>query len=124
MYHDLREVFWWNRLKGDIAEFVAKCPNCQQVNVKHQKPIVLLQEIQVPTWKWEEINMDFVVGFPRTQRRNDSIRVVVDRLTKFYHFVPIKSTDSVEDYLRIVIDEIVCLNGVPFSIILRCTIHI
>ena len=66
MYHDLREVFWWEGSKKDIAEFVFKCPHCQQVKTKHQKPVVLLQEIQVPTWMCEDINMDYVVGLPRT----------------------------------------------------------
>ena len=60
-------------MKKDIAEFVAKCPNCQQVKAEHQKSGGLLQEIQVPTWKWEDINMDFVVGLPRTQKQYDSI---------------------------------------------------
>ena len=62
MYHDLIEVFWWEGLKGDIEEFVAKCPNCQQVKAKHQNLGGLLQEILVLTWKWEDFNMDFVVG--------------------------------------------------------------
>ena len=53
MYHDLREVFWWEDLKNDIAEFVAKCPNCQQVKAEHQNSGGLLQEIKVPTWKWK-----------------------------------------------------------------------
>ena len=57
MYHDLREVFWWEGLKKDIAEFVSKCPNFQQVKVEHQKLGGLLQEIQIPTWIWEDINM-------------------------------------------------------------------
>ena len=61
MYHDLREVFWWDDLKSNIAEFVAKCPNRQQVKDKHQKLSGLLQEIQVPTLKWEDANMDFIV---------------------------------------------------------------
>ena len=51
MYHDLREVLWWEGLKWDIAEFVKKFPNCQQVKVEHQNSGGLLQEIQVPTWK-------------------------------------------------------------------------
>ena len=68
MYHDLREVFWWEGLKKDIVEFVEKCPNCQQVKSKHQKPGGLLYEIQVLTWKLEDINTDFVVGLPRTQK--------------------------------------------------------
>ena len=65
-YHDLREVIWWNVLKRDIAEFVAKCPNCQQVKAEHQKSGGLLQEMQVPAWKWEDINMEFVVELPQT----------------------------------------------------------
>ena len=62
MYHDLRVVFWLEGLKKDIAEFVDKCPNCHQVKDEHQNPGGFLQEIQVPTWKWEDIIMDFVVG--------------------------------------------------------------
>ena len=89
MYHDLREVFWWEGLKGDIAEFALKCRNCQQVKVEHQKLGGLLQEIQFPTRKWEYINMDFVLGFPRTQNEHHSIWVVVDRVTKSAHFIPV-----------------------------------
>ena len=70
-----------------------------------------------PTWKWEEINMDFVIGLPQTQRQNDSMRVIVDRLTKFVHFIPIKLNYSAKDYARIYIDDIVSLHG-SLSIIL------
>ncbi|WMV09610.1 hypothetical protein MTR67_002995 [Solanum verrucosum] len=51
MYRDLREVFWWNGMKRDITDFVAKCPNCQQVKVEHQRPGGMTQEINIPTWK-------------------------------------------------------------------------
>ena len=95
-------------MKKDIEEFVSKCPNYQQVKAEHQKLGGLLQEIQVPTWKWEAIHRDFVMVLPRTQRQYDSIWVVVDRLTKSPHFIPFKSTYSAEDYARIFIDEIVC----------------
>ena len=74
------------------------------MKAKHQKPGGLLQEIQVPTWKWEAIHRDFVMVLPRTQRQYDSIWVVVDRLTKFVHFIPVKSTYSAKDYTRIFID--------------------
>ena len=50
-----------------IAEFVAKSPNREQVKAEHQKPVVLLQEIKVPIWKLEDLNMDFVVGLPRVK---------------------------------------------------------
>ena len=61
------------------------------MKAEHQILGGLLQEIQIPTWKWEDINMDFVVGLPRIQKSYDSIWVVVDRLTKFARFIPIKS---------------------------------
>ena len=66
LYHDLIEVFLWDVLKRATTEFVAKCPNCQQVKAGHQKSSGLLQEIQIkiPTWKWDDVNMDFVVGLP------------------------------------------------------------
>ena len=94
MYHDLWEIYWWEGLKKDIAEFVTKCLSCQQVKAEHQKPGGLLQEIQIPTWKWEDINMDFVVGLPRNQKSYGSIWVVVDRLTKSACFIPVKSSYS------------------------------
>ena len=81
-------------MKKDIADFVAKCPNCQQVKAEHQKPGGLLQEIQVPTWKWGDINVDCVVGLPRTKKHYYSIWVVVGRITKSSHFFPVKSTHS------------------------------
>ena len=95
MYHDLRKVYWWDGLIRDIAEFVASCLNLQQVKVEHLKPSGLTQIMEVPTWK---CNMDFVVGLPRTWRENDSIWVIVDRLMKSAHFIPVKSTNLVEDY--------------------------
>ena len=67
MYHDLREVLWRVFLKRDIVEFVTTCTNCQQVKVDQLKPNGLLQEIQTPPWKLEDINMDYDVGFPRTR---------------------------------------------------------
>ena len=117
MYHDLRCLYWWDGMKKDIAEFVAQCPNCQQVKIEHQKPGGLLQEIEIPTWKWEMINMDFITGLPRTQRKYDSIWVIVDRLTKSAHFLPVRTTYSAEDYARLYVREIVRLHGVPTSII-------
>ena len=62
MYRDLQEVQWWNGMKKDIIEFVDKCPNCQQVKVEHQNMRVLDQYISIPTWKWEDLNMDFIIG--------------------------------------------------------------
>ena len=105
-------------LKRDIAEFVAKCPNCQRVKDDHLKSSGFTQIMDVPTWKWEAINKDLVVGLPGTQRQNDSIWVIVDRLTKSAHFIPVKSTYTTEDYARICINNIVSLHEIPLFIIL------
>ena len=91
MYHDNREVFWWEGLKKNISKFVTKCPNSRRVKAEHQITGDLLQEIQVPTWKWEDINMDFLVGLPRTQKKHESIWVIVDSLTKSVHIIPSSS---------------------------------
>ncbi|XP_070008616.1 uncharacterized protein [Nicotiana sylvestris] len=80
-----------------------------QVKAEHQRPGGLTQDIEIPQWKWEMINMDFVVGLPRTYRKYDSIWVIVDRLTKFAHFLPVKTTDSAEQYAQLYIKEIVRL---------------
>ena len=94
-------------MKKDSADYVAKYLNCQQVKVEHLKPRGLTQIIEVLTWKWQSVNMDFMVGLPRTRRQHDSIWVIVDRMTKSAHFIPVKSSYRGEDYARLYIDEIV-----------------
>jgi transposase InsO family protein len=71
----------------------------------------------VPEWKWEEIAMDFIVGLPRTQSGYDSIWVIVDRLTKLAHFIPVKITYSRPQLAELYISRIVCLHGVPKKIV-------
>nr|GEU91150.1 retrotransposon protein, putative, Ty3-gypsy subclass [Tanacetum cinerariifolium] len=84
MYRDLKQHFWWSGMKRDVATFVSRCLICQQVKLEYQRASGLLQLLDIPIWKWDEISMDFVTGLPRTQRRHDAIWVVVDRLTKKY----------------------------------------
>ena len=79
-------------MKREIAEFVARCDVCQRVKAEHQRPAGLLQPLPIPEWKWEEVGMDFITGLPRTQSGYDSIWVIVDRLTKVAHFIPVKTT--------------------------------
>nr|GFD13119.1 transposon Ty3-I Gag-Pol polyprotein [Tanacetum cinerariifolium] len=77
----------------------------------------LLQPLDIPVWKWDEISMDFVTGLPQTQRRHDSIWVVVDRLTKSAHFLPIRKDYSVIRLAKIFQQEIVRLHGTPSAIV-------
>ena len=92
MYLDLKDTSWWTRMKKDIAEYVAVCDVCQRVKAEHQKPAGLLQPMPIPEWKWDKLGMDFITRLPRTKAGYDSIWVVVDRLTKVAHFIPVKTT--------------------------------
>ncbi|GJR90651.1 putative reverse transcriptase domain-containing protein [Tanacetum coccineum] len=77
----------------------------------------LLVQPEIPMWKWERITMDFVTKLPKTSTGHDAIWVIVDRLTKSAHFIPIRATDSMETLTRLYIKEIVSRHGVPISII-------
>jgi hypothetical protein len=94
MYHDLKATYWWYGMKRDITEYVALCDTCQLVKAEQQRPAGLLQPLQVPEWKWEEIAKDFIVGLSMTQSGYDSIWAIVDRLTKVTHFIPVNTTYS------------------------------
>ena len=91
MYQDLKTHFWWTKMKKEIAAYVARCDNCNRVKADHLKPARLLQPLYVLGWKWEEISMDFIVGLPTTQKGFYSIWVIVDRLTKSAHFIPVRT---------------------------------
>ena len=117
MYRTLREHYWWRGMKKDVAEFVYRCLICQQVKVEHQRPAGLLQYLPIPQWKWEKITMDFVVGLLRCQSGYDAIWVIVDRLTKSDHFLPMKNSDSIEKLAELYVKEIVRLHGTPISIV-------
>jgi hypothetical protein len=104
-------------MRKEVAGHVAKYSICQQVKVEHRKPAGLLQPLPIPEWKWEMITMDFVSGLPRGKRGNDAIWVIVDRLTKFALFLPVKMTDPVDKLAKMYVNEVVRLHGVPISIV-------
>ncbi|MBC1496232.1 hypothetical protein HCI94_13525, partial [Listeria welshimeri] len=117
MYQDLKQQFWWASMRREIAEYVALCDVCQRVKAEHQKPAGLLQPLKIPEWKWEEIGMDFITGLPRTSAGHDSIWVVVDRLTKVAHFIPVKTTYTGHKLAELYMARVVCLHGVPKKIV-------
>ncbi|KAD4585647.1 hypothetical protein E3N88_23248 [Mikania micrantha] len=109
MYKDLRVQYWWSGMKNDVILYVSKCLTCSKVKAKHQRQSGLLEQPEIPVWKWEGIAMDFITKLPRTARGYDNIWVIVDRLTKAAHFLPIRETNRVEELARIYINEIVSL---------------
>jgi hypothetical protein len=117
MYQDLKQNFWWTRMKREIAKYVSECDICQRVKASHLKTAGILQPLPIPSWKWEDISMDFIVGLPNTSQRHDSIWVIVDRLTKTAQFLPVHTTYNAKMYAEIYLDQIVHLHGVPKRII-------
>ncbi|GJR63088.1 putative reverse transcriptase domain-containing protein, partial [Tanacetum coccineum] len=73
MYQDLKSLYLWPNMKADIATYVSKCLTCAKVKAEHQKSSGLLQQPEIPVWKWERITMDFVSGLPRTPSGYDTI---------------------------------------------------
>ena len=117
MYRTLKKYYWWSGMKREVAEYVSKCFICQQVKAERQKPSGLLQPLPIPKWKWERITMDFVFKLPPRVQRHDGIWVVVDRLTKSTHFIPIREKFSPQKLAELFMNHIVSLHGVPVSII-------
>src|SRR3954471_15571402 len=116
MYQDLRQRFWWTRMKREIARFVAECDVCRRIEAEHQRPAGTLQPLPIPEWKCDIVSMDFITGFPKTQKRNDAIFVVVDRLSKVAHFLLVRESITASQLADLYVSRIVSLHGVPLEI--------
>ncbi|GJY57182.1 putative reverse transcriptase domain-containing protein [Tanacetum coccineum] len=88
MYQNLKKLYWWPNMKAEIATYVSKCLTCAKVKAEYQKPSGLLVQPVIPVWKWENITMDFVTKLPKMTSCQDTIWVIVDRLTNKFtsHF--------------------------------------
>jgi hypothetical protein len=117
MCRDLNKRFWWYDMKMEIAGYVARCDSCHRIKAEHQRLAGLLQPLQIPQCKWDEIGMDFIVGLPCHRAGYDSIWLVVDRLTKAAHFIPVNTTYNSAVLAELYMSRIVCLHGVPKKIV-------
>lgn len=97
--------------------FMAPCLICQQVKAEHQRPSGLLHPLLILEWKWEHITMNFVIGLPRTTSKNKTIWVIIDRLAKSVHFLPIKAMWPLTQLAELYVREIIRLHGAPVSIV-------
>ena len=93
------------------------CIECQQVKDEHRHTVGLLQPLPIPDWKWEIISIDFITGLPKSQKKNNPMLVVVYKLSKGAHFIPIKSTNKAANIADIFMKEVFCLHGIPKMII-------
>nr|GEW43184.1 putative reverse transcriptase domain-containing protein [Tanacetum cinerariifolium] len=117
MYQDMKKLYWWPNMKVDITTYVSKCLTCAKVKAEHQRPSGLLVQPAIPMWKWDNITMDFITKLPKSSQGFDTIRVIVDQLTKSAHFLPIKENDPMDQLARLYLDRIVTRHGTPVLII-------
>ena len=104
-------------MKQDITKYVTECDTCGRVKADHMRTPRFLQPLPIPVWKWEDISKNFVVGMPRTTKGYDSIWVIVDRLSKSTHFLPVDTRYSANKYAKLYFDWIMTLHGVPLTIV-------
>jgi hypothetical protein len=104
-------------MKREAACYVSECDTYQKVKANYMKPGGLLQPLSILEWKGDDISMDFIIGLPLTARKFDSIWVIVDRLSKSTHFIPVTTKYRVERYVEIYVARVLCLHGVLKTII-------
>src|ERR1041385_8035348 len=103
-------------MNRDIARFVAECDVCRCIKAEHQRPAGTLQPLSIPEWKWDKVTIDFITGFPRTQKGDDVIFVIVDRLSKVAHFLPVRESITSRQIVYLYVSRIVSLHGFPLEI--------
>jgi hypothetical protein len=111
-YHKLKHSFYWPKMKQYVAEQIAVCPVCQISKTEKVQYPGLLEPLNIPQKKWSEVSLDFVEGLPMSKGKN-VILVVVDRLTKYAHFLPLSHPYAVQTVADIFINNIIKLHGPP-----------
>jgi hypothetical protein len=115
-YDMLSDNFYWPKLRRDVIRFVERCVTCHKAKSK-LNPHGLYTPLPAPKIPWEDISMDFVLGLPRTQKKRDSIFVVVDRFSKMAHFIPCNKSDDASHVANLFFKEILRLHGMPKTIV-------
>nr|GEV00195.1 reverse transcriptase domain-containing protein [Tanacetum cinerariifolium] len=117
MYQDMKKLYWWPNMKANIATYVSKRLTCASVKEEYQRPSGVLVQPAIPKWKWDNITRDFITKLPKSPQGFDNIWVIVDRLTKSAHFLPIRENDPLDKLARLYLNRIVARQGIPISII-------
>jgi hypothetical protein len=103
-------------MKQDVDSFIKQCAICQQAKHTNHHPLGLLQPLPIPDGVWRDLSMDFIEGLPSSEGYS-VILVVVDRLTKFAHFIPVKHPYTATKIAQAFMDNVVKLHGLPQSIV-------
>lgn len=115
-YHIIHQLVFWPSMKKDVYQWVQQCTICQQAKPDRSKYLGLLQPLPVPSLAWELISMDFIEGLPQSGSAN-SILVVIDKFSKFGHFIPLKHPFTTASVARLFLDNIYRLHGMPQIIV-------
>jgi hypothetical protein len=100
-------------MKHEMARYVSECDTCRNVKADYMKSGGVLQPLSIPDWKWDDISMDFIVGLLLIAQKIDLIWMIVDRLTKSVHFIPVHTKYRGEKYVEFYITRILYLHRVP-----------
>ena len=114
-YKRISELFYWEGMKGKIQQYVKGCQICQRNKYEALSPAGLLQPLPIPSMTWSNLLMDFIGGLPKSQGY-DTIMVVVDRLSKYAHFIPLTHPFTAKEVAGVFIKEVVRLHRFPTSI--------
>jgi hypothetical protein len=104
-------------MKKEIAEYIARCMEFQKFKAEQRYLAGFLQPLPILEWKWKVVTMDFITGFPKNGKNHDSIMVVVDKLAKYSHFIPLKTTHNVVDVADIFMKEVARLHRITKTIV-------
>ena len=115
-YNRLSSEFHWRGIKRDVQNFVSNCDVCQRHKYGSTSPAGLMQPLPIPHQVWDDISMDFIEGLPKSKGR-DTILVVVDRLSKYAHFLSLSHPFSALQVAHLFLTEIIKLHGIPRSIV-------
>ena len=115
-YHRLKQDFFWHGMKSDLKLHIKECDVCQQMKSETCHLARLLQPLPIPDKPWSAVSMDFIDGLPRSQRM-DVIMVVVDRLTKYVHFIALSHPYSAAKVAHLFARHVFKLHGMPTSLV-------
>jgi hypothetical protein len=113
----IKSHYFWLGMKKEIVEYIARCMEFHKVKAEQRHPTGLLQPLPIPEWKWDVVTIDFITGLPGTGKQHDSIMVVVDKITKAIHFIPLKTTHKATNVTNIFMREGARLHGIPKTIL-------
>lgn len=115
-YQRLKKLFYWKGMKASVEDFVKQCSICHQAKNSNTLTPGLLQPLPIPAGAWQDVSMDFIEGLPKVEGFS-VILVVVDRFTKYAHFIPIKHPFTARTIAQAMFDNVIKLHGVPQTIV-------